>query len=316
MLSGVVLTTRSSSYAPHPISPKCVLRIKSQEVELAVPKPISAGPPELLSPSGNLFGMGFSLDGSDSSKTSVYGTSDGQEESACGNRPFPGLLPTPSCSGTEMSNPESSTPPRVSAKAPRRTKKATSSRNEACTSHMEQTILLGYLREDFVKFTLLNLPYWKENGLWHQSALSNPHRGKSGYESLESIYTCVCELEMRIDDDPIRKRAALVLLDSRYKEALEEWKSKKLGKNKASLGIGRGDASAMIDNILSSMHSGWDMFEAQRKTELRAKFHDDKRFGKRWSILVAGLGPSILFLCSPQLAKLVYVLFLVLDSCR
>ncbi|KAH8585606.1 hypothetical protein B0O99DRAFT_462965, partial [Bisporella sp. PMI_857] len=162
------------------------------------------------------------------------------------------------------------------------------------------------LREDFLKFTTTNLPYWKESGLWSQSSLSNPYRGKSGYESLESIYTCVCELDVRKDNDPIRRRAALVLLNAHYKDALEEWKSGKPKKNKQPKSIGRGDASAMIDHILSNMHPGWDMFGSQQKSELRTKFHDEKRYGKRWSILVASLGPSILFLCSPQLAKLVY----------
>lgn len=271
------------------------------------------GPPELYSPFDNLFGIDLSLEISDSTENRAYEISDTQEESRRVNGTFPGFLATPSCSRTETCTSEFSIAPHISARAPKGTKTVASSRNQGNSSHMEQTMLLSYLREDFVSFTLLNLSYWKVNGLWHQSALSNPHDAKSGYESLESIYTCVCELDMRMADDPIRKRAALVLLDSRYKEALEEWKSKKLGKNKASLVIGRGDASAMIDNILSSMHSAWDTFGTQKKTELRAKFHDDKRFGKRWSILVAGLGPSIMFLCSSQLAKLVYVPILVTD---
>ena len=59
---------------------------------------------------------------------------------------------------------------------------------------------------------------------------------------------------MRTDHDPIRKHAAFVLLDSRYKEALEGWKSHKPNKWKQSISIGFRDASAMIGNILSNMH--------------------------------------------------------------
>jgi hypothetical protein len=79
------------------------------------------------------------------------------------------------------------------------------------------------------------------------------------------------------------------------------------------MAIGRGDATSMIDNILQNIHPDWGNIKAQKKSTLRAKFHDEKRYGKRWSILVAGVGPSILFLCSQQLAKVVYAL-LATDS--
>ena len=108
---------------------------------------------------------------------------------------------------------------------------------------------------------------------------------------------------MRIDHDPIREYAALILLDPRNKEALEGWKSHKPNKWKQSISNGRREASAMIDNIISNMHPDWDVYEARRRSKFRAKFHGDIRYGKRWSILLAILGPSILFLCSHKSQK-------------
>ncbi len=220
-----------------------------------------------------------------------------------------GLLPSPSPSGTDESSiPPSNTTSQRIAKDSKITKRVASNQHRKKTSPVQQYIFGVYIRDDFLPFMKMNVPYWKEHGLWSKSALSSPHQERLGYESLETIYSCMYELDMRIDHDPIRKYAALFLLDSRYKEALEDWKSHKPKRCKQSLGIGRGDASAMIDNILSNMHPDWDIYEPRRRSELRAKFHDDKRYGKRWSILVTSLGPSILFLCSPQLAKMVYVL--------
>src|ERR1700761_2402310 len=101
----------------------------------------------------------------------------------------------------------------------------------------------------------------------------------------------MCELDKRMGHDPIRKRAALVLLDCKYKQALHEWQAQKQPENRQdSVGVGRGDASAMIDHILSRMHADWGSYDGRRQSELRAKFHNEKRHGKRWSILVASLG--------------------------
>ncbi|KAA8647042.1 uncharacterized protein ATNIH1004_005725 [Aspergillus tanneri] len=149
----------------------------------------------------------------------------------------------------------------------------------------------NYIRDDSFCFIQENLPYWKVNGLWDRSALSDPNWGSSGYESLENIYSCMCELDLRIGHDQIRKRAAL----------------KKPQWSKESIGVGRGDASAMIDNILRRMHPDWNLYDALRRSKLRAKFHNEKRYGKRWAVLVAILGPSILFLCTSQLSRTVYV---------
>jgi hypothetical protein len=68
------------------------------------------------------------------------------------------------------------------------------------------------IRGDYVEFLKTNLPRWNQQGLWYQTPLSNPGKDKSGSESLESVYHFVCQLDMRMDDDPIRKRVALILL--------------------------------------------------------------------------------------------------------
>ena len=137
-------------------------------------------------------------------------------------------LPSPSSSRIEeRSVTPSEAPARRNAKDPKITKRVSSKQKGKTTSPVQQIMFKSYIREDFLPFIEINLPYWKEHGLWYKSALSNPHQGDSRYESLETIYSCMCELGMRIDHDPIRKHAALVLLDSRYKEALEDWKSNK-----------------------------------------------------------------------------------------
>lgn len=62
---------------------------------------------------------------------------------------------------------------------------------------------------------------------------------------------------------------------------------------------------AIIDRILRAAHGNWkSLDESQRKT-LRARFHNSKRYGKRWMLLTEKLGRGILLLCSPKLAKIV-----------
>ena len=267
-----------------------------------LPSPSSLGPEESsIDPSGTPRPEFSGLD--------IDDPAGDQEDAALVNDLSRELLPSPPSSRIEQSSfTVSKAYSRRNSKDSKIRKRFSSNQNRKKTSPVQQLVFTSYLREDFLPFIEMSLPYWKEHGLWYKSALSDPHQGNSGYESLETIYSCMCELDMRIDHDPIRKHAALVLFESRYKEALEDWKSHKPKTCKQSIGIGRGDASAMLDNILSNMHPDWDMYEARRKSELRAKFHDERRYGKRWSILVASLGPSILFLCNPQLAKMVYVL--------
>ena len=86
---------------------------------------------------------------------------------------------------------------------------------------------------------------------------------------------------MRIDHDPIRKHDTSVPLNSKYKESREDWKSHKTKKCKQFIGIRHGDVSVMIDGILSNMHPDRNMYDAPRRSELRARFHNERRYGKR-----------------------------------
>ncbi|QLI74255.1 Aurovertin biosynthesis cluster transcription factor aurF [Metarhizium brunneum] len=62
------------------------------------------------------------------------------------------------------------------------------------------------------------------------------------------------------------------------------------------------DQTAGMNIILENAHPEWTTANSRQKAELRAKFHDQKRFGKRWWMLVDVLGPSILIICSSRFA--------------
>ena len=130
-----------------------------------------------------------------------------------------------------------------------KTQRLFSKQKRKTTSPVQQIMFESYIREDFLPFMEIHLPYWKENGLWYKSARSDPHQGDSRYKSLETIHSWVCELGMRKENDPIKKHDALVLRVSRNKEALEDWKSHETKKCKQSTGIGRGDVNVMNDNM-------------------------------------------------------------------
>jgi hypothetical protein len=162
------------------------------------------------------------------------------------------------------------------------------------------------VREDYIVFLKENLLRWKQDGLWHQTPLLSPSKDRSGSGSLESVYHCVCQLEMRMDDDPIRKRVALILLHLEFENISRKWRAQSRNERKYQTGIGQGYSTLMIDNILMNIHANWTTSSSRRKSELRAKFHNRKRYGKRWSVLTASLGSGILFVCSKALARMMY----------
>ncbi|KAH8803005.1 hypothetical protein F5884DRAFT_756307 [Xylogone sp. PMI_703] len=157
------------------------------------------------------------------------------------------------------------------------------------------------IRADYISFIERNLPRWAQHGLWQNTSLPNPTTGGVNSEILKNVYACVCQLDLQADDNPIRQRIALILLHTVYEVAYNEWKMRP-ERRKEMTSIGRGGASQMIDHILERIHSGWSRFDAKVRSELRAKFHYRKRFGKRWWILSNGLGPSIVLLCSSDLS--------------
>ncbi|KAH8798670.1 hypothetical protein F5884DRAFT_140898 [Xylogone sp. PMI_703] len=88
------------------------------------------------------------------------------------------------------------------------------------------------------------------------------------------------------------------------KKTCAEWKAEHSNDFCDGGVIGRGHATFMIDKILENIHGDWNICNSTRKSELRAKFHNQKRHGKRWSIVLTALGHSILFLSSPDLVRI------------
>jgi hypothetical protein len=97
---------------------------------------------------------------------------------------------------------------------------------------------------------------------------------------------------------------ALIQLYHEYTETHRVRRQSSVGSPFAST-VGRGDASHVIDCILANIHADWETVDQQRRTELRAKFHDRKKCGKRWTLIANALGPGILLVCSTQLATAV-----------
>ena len=67
---------------------------------------------------------------------------------------------------------------------------------------------------------------------------------------------------------------------------------KRQNQNSHARSIGRGGASVIIDAILESIHKEWKSFDGKKKSDLRVRFHDRKRYGKRWLLLTSFLGPK------------------------
>ncbi|EAW17485.1 uncharacterized protein NFIA_074010 [Aspergillus fischeri NRRL 181] len=97
---------------------------------------------------------------------------------------------------------------------------------------------------------------------------------------------------------------ALIRLHLEYTKTHQSWKNDSRQATVAST-IGRGDATRIIDTILESIHEGWRNLSNKRQSDLRAKFHERKKYGKRWLLLADRLGPGILLLCSTKMANLV-----------
>lgn len=157
------------------------------------------------------------------------------------------------------------------------------------------------LREDYLPFLEMRLPQWKRDALWSDAQFLKPTVGTSAFQELELAYSSVCQLDIRMGDDAIRNRIALTRLHVEYTKAYE-----RQSQNSHAKTIGRGGASVIIDAILESIHKEWEIFDNRRKSDLRVKFHDRKRYGKRWLLLTDALGPSILLLCSTKMANMMY----------
>lgn len=154
-----------------------------------------------------------------------------------------------------------------------------------------------------IQFLETNLERWCRNGLWRNSSPLNMTTSLSGYEKLQRAYSFVCRLDTRMSEDAIRSRMAMVTLHLEYENT---WKTKPSKPNGASTSVGRGHTSSIIDRILESVHKNWAECEPRERAALRTKFHEWKRFGKRWWQLASILGPSIMLLSSARFAGMMY----------
>ncbi|KAL4956318.1 hypothetical protein BDW69DRAFT_181716 [Aspergillus filifer] len=165
--------------------------------------------------------------------------------------------------------------------------------------------------ESYYEFLDSMLPRWIQWGIWHEhdEIVSNPtrtdlHSGTSPYFKLEQAYRVICHLNFRMGDDLVRDRVGLIQLHLEYTET-HRGRRRSSGSDRTTSTVGRGDASHIIDCILKSIHEGWAEMDQKRRAELRAKFHEKKKHGKRWFQVVNALGPGILLICSTRLATAV-----------
>lgn len=200
---------------------------------------------------------------------------------------------------------------------------------ESADALMVRSLAQNALREDYCSLLESELPRWAREGLWpttsggllqHHSPLERSLASPPGtttstpssspdalspspcYSGLERAYQAVCQLDTRMSDDELRNRIALVQLHLEYTRLYEG--GRRQGGASTSSTRGRGDASHVIDRILESTHRmQWSELAHRRRCALRAKFHDRKRYGKRWAQLADALGPGILLVCAPKLAN-------------
>ncbi|KAK8868401.1 ATP-dependent DNA helicase PIF1 [Apiospora arundinis] len=129
--------------------------------------------------------------------------------------------------------------------------------------------------------------------------------GVSDFQGLRLAYSAVCQLDTRMEADAIYSRIALMRLQLEYLRVHDRSQRREAcGKRKRST-TGRGDATCIIDEIMRQLHPNWDSLSEARRRALRAKFHERKRYGKRWIILASGLSKGILLLCSPKVVAMV-----------
>ncbi|KAG8531164.1 uncharacterized protein KY384_004522 [Bacidia gigantensis] len=180
---------------------------------------------------------------------------------------------------------------------------------------MVKNLSQNALCEDLYNLLESELPRWTREGLWYEASqdladpLSTPTTDATlatplTYSKLERAYLAVCQLNSRMGDDVIRNRMALIQLHLEYTE-IQQGRRHTSVRNRVESTVGRGHASHAIDRILENIHEGWSTLSQRRRAELRAKFHDRKKYGKRWSQLADAFGPAILLICSAKLASAV-----------
>ena len=210
-----------------------------------------------------------------------------------------------------------------------RKRKRSSSSSQDASELLVSSLSQNIFYEDFYSLLQSELPRWTRDGLWHETSQkpSDPDLSTTSttntlplptlYSKLERAYLAVCQLNARMGDDMVRNRIALIQLYREYTE-IQQGQRQISPSHRIESTVGRGYASQAIDRILENIHEGWGSLNQRRRAELRAKFHDRKKYGKRWSQLSNALGPGILLICSTKLASAVYVYilpFLALEIC-
>lgn len=161
------------------------------------------------------------------------------------------------------------------------------------------------LRPDYHEFLRTHLPRWVRDGLWRNDLSQRGDgdgRRSDGFENLQRVYSCFCQLDARIKGDAIRSRMVMALLHLEFENMYQDWKSGRVELAEPVTSMGRGNISAVIDTILEKAHPEWLFADAKQKAEFRAQFHNRKRHGKRWWMLMDALGPSVMILCSSRFA--------------
>lgn len=175
------------------------------------------------------------------------------------------------------------------------------------TELMVRGLSQSVLCENFYSLLESELPRWTREGLWSETPhnLATPRTtspSPSSYSKLERAYLAVCQLDSRMSNDLVRNRMALIQLHLEYTET-HQVRRQTSASNRTTSTRGRGEASHVIDHILENTHEGWKMLDLRRQAELRVKFHDRKKYGKRWSQLASAFGPGILLISSTKLAN-------------
>ncbi|EKG19789.1 hypothetical protein MPH_02935 [Macrophomina phaseolina MS6] len=164
-----------------------------------------------------------------------------------------------------------------------------------------------FVRPDLLPFLAHNLPLWTQHGLWRNTDAALPVSNLEPLERLIKAYSCVCQLQDRIGDDPIRERVAFVWLHLEFEAAYAQWRRRNGISCDDDSNAGRRNASDVVSSVLTATYPGFHDARPEEKAQRRRRFHSSKRLGKRWHILVRGLGYGVLFVCSESVVAVVYV---------
>ncbi|KAI0123369.1 hypothetical protein BJ170DRAFT_687379 [Xylariales sp. AK1849] len=211
-----------------------------------------------------------------------------------------------STAATAVSTPTSS----VTAESPKTSRSRSTSVRSSGLSNKAQRVAISasrnIMRHDYLQYLKTEVSSWIFRKEWLVDSSAHPEQAPtetSAYSDLEVAYSTVCQLDTRICIDTIRSRVALIRLHREYVRTCESWSESRPSKSPTD--IGRGKTSFIIDHILRRIHQDWQLLDKSAQDTLRAKFHSQKRFGKRWLLIVEVLGPGILLICSHKLANMI-----------